>query len=168
VKARVQHLRSKYPTTFGAAVGVFLAASAAALAFGVYSLTIGGSATGNFATSSSLGNVITVSQNGSASGPLDVGTSVTYSVNATNNDPSHAHTIVTLVPTITTKDSGGVDDSATCASHLSWTDVDGLTGKSVPAGGSLSGYTQKITADASTPSSCAGGSWSVNYAGTTN
>jgi hypothetical protein len=160
--------RAKHPTIFGAVVGLALASASAALAFAVYNMTLGGTATSPFATGTNQGSVITGAQE-SAAQPLDVGQSVQNIIDFTNNDTSAAHAITADTETFTTKDSGGNDNSATCASHLSWSwgsgqNPDGVT---IPAGGKIT-KTGTIKADASTPNSCAGGSWTVTFGGTTN
>jgi hypothetical protein len=163
MRSIIRNARAKHPAIFGAVVGVALASASAALAFVVYTLTVSGTGTGSFSAPSNVG-VITLTQRGSAPA-LDVGQTILLPVTETNNDPNGTHGIQSLTGTFTTKDSGGVDDSSTCAGHLSVVGNDLAGG--VGAGQSQNGNVS-IKADASTPSSCASGSYSVAFGGTTS
>jgi hypothetical protein len=161
----IKAFRAKRPALFGVLVGVALATASAALAFAIYSLTVGGQATSNFAANSNMDS-ITLSQNGSTP-DLNRGGEVVMPILETNNDPANQHRILTLGATFTTKDSSNVDNSGACASHLSMTTSQGLVGAGVAAGGTNTG-TVSVAADASTPDACGSGTWTIHFNGTTN
>jgi hypothetical protein len=160
----ISNLRRRYPTAFGIAAGIFIAAGTAVAAFVIYTLTIGGTGTGNFAAGTSQ-SAVAITLNGAAPA-LDSGNTVNVPIKATNMDPNAQHKILTLGGTITTKNSGGTDDTATCASHLSL-GVSDLLNTQLVLGGTATGIIP-LTADATTPSSCAAGTWTVAFNGTTN
>lgn len=159
-----RHKSFRRSRAFAFVVGFALAGAAGALAFVVYALTVSGSGTGGFAAPSQVG-VLSITQNGTPSA-LDVGQTVSMPLHVTNNDTSANHTIQTAGGTFTTKDSNGVDNSGTCASHLSLVATN-LVNLQVLAG-QTANTTVSIKADSTTPSSCASGTYSVTFNGTTN
>jgi hypothetical protein len=161
----LKEFRHKHSTIFGAVAGVALATASAALAFFIYSATVGGSATSQFSGNSTI-SAITLAQTGSTPA-LNAGQAVTMNVLETDNDAANQHRILTLGATFTSKDSGGTDNTSTCGAHLSLAGSQGLIGSGFPAGGTNPG-TVSIAADASTPPSCAGGSYTIVFNGTTD
>ncbi|MFL5916750.1 MAG: hypothetical protein ACJ752_14110 [Gaiellaceae bacterium] len=157
-------LKRRYPTAFGIGLGIFLAAGAAAAAFVIYSLTIGGTDTGQFAAGTTQ-SAVSITPNGTPPA-LDSGTTVNMPIKATNVDPNAQHKILTLGGTITTKNSSGVDNTSTCASFLTLGTSDLINVQLVLAG-TATGI-MPVTAAAGTPSSCAAGSYTVAFNGTTN
>lgn len=118
---------------------------------------VNGSGSGSFTAGSSTNSAITI--NGGSqpvlSGPGDT---QTMAVTATNNDASNTHQLSSLAGAFTSSVGG-------CDSHLSVTGTS-LTSQTISAGGSQSGSVS-IRADAGTPNSCAGATWSVAFSGTT-
>jgi hypothetical protein len=164
---KLRALKQRYPVGFGIAAGIFLAASAAAAAFVIYSLTISGTGTGNFAAGTTQ-SAVQITLNGTPPA-LDSGTTVQVPIKATNQDPNAQHKINVVGGTITTKNSSNVDDTSTCASHLTLgtSTIDGTQLTLPPNAGSSVTGTIPLTADATTPSSCAAGTWTINFSGTT-
>lgn len=146
-------------------IGLLATASAAFAGFVIFSGVAGSSSDQPIATAQNLG-AVSISGNGSATA-LDAGGTANVPVKATNNNPNAAETISTLPITFTTKDSGGVDDSATCAASFSVSDSGQINGKTIPAGGSITGNIMVALA-ANTPVSCAGGTYKLNFTGTTS
>jgi hypothetical protein len=164
MRQRITNLRRRYPVAFGLGLGIFLAAGAAAAAFVIYSLNIGGTGTGQFAAGTTQ-SAVQISETGTAPA-LDSGTQVNMAIHAVNIDPDHQHMINVVGGTFTTKTAGGADDTSTCASHLS-TGTSTLDGTNLTLGGTADG-TIPIKADATTPGSCAAGSYTVTFTGTTS
>jgi hypothetical protein len=160
----ISSLRRRYPVAFGLGLGIFLAASAAAAAFVIYTLTIGGSDTGQFAAGTT-NSAVAITSNGTPPA-LDSGTTVNMPIKATNSDPNAQHKILTMGGTITTKNSSGVDNTSTCASFLTLGTSD-LLNVQLVLGGSATGI-MPVTAAAGTPAACAAGSYTVAFNGTTN
>ena len=158
-------LRKRYPTAFGIAAGIFLAAGAAAAAFIIYTLTVSGTGSGNFAAGTSQ-SAVQITLNGTPPA-LDSGNTIQVPIKATNMDPNQQHNVQTLTGTITTKNSSNVDDTSTCGPHLTLGTSTGIVGTQLVLGGTATG-TIPLTADATTPASCASGSWTIAFNGTTN
>lgn len=148
-----------------------LASASAAYAFS--QLTgLSGSTTGNI-----TGNVQTLPALvvASAGQPpdLDSGQTVTAPITITNNATVGEQIANTPTFTFTTKNSGGSDNSATCASSLSYQGESGGATWLTPAShtfspGSVTPTSIKIALAANAPIACAGGSWTVAIAATTN
>lgn len=139
----------------GAPLTLLLLAGTAAAAWIVFS---GASGSGN-GTFNNATQQTAITINGTNQPALSPGASVPMSVQLVNNDTGNSHTLNTLTGTFTTSTSG-------CDAYLS-IDSNGVIGTSVSAGGSQVGSVPiKLAANA--PVSCAGGTWSVAFSGTTS
>lgn len=142
-----------------------LALPGAALAAWIIYSGVGGSASGSFTSTTTTQNAITVQLQGvpALAGPGD---SEQMSVVLKNADPSNAHAVTALTGTAFSS------TPSDCAAHLTYTDGGGslnpIIGTSVPAGGQVNSAGVTIHADASLPSDCVGGSYTLSFAGTTS
>jgi hypothetical protein len=150
---------SKRRKVFAALGALALTTGTAIAAFIIYSGVGGGSGSGTYAASSNQ-PAITVSSlaNPQVSGP---GTNTPMALRAQNNDPNAAHVLNSVTGTFTTS-------PVACASYMSLGAITGaFIGESIPASGLLTTGTVQIVAAANTPGTCAGGTWSVAFSGTT-
>ncbi len=138
---------------------------AAIAAFIIYN-GLTGSATGSFGSASTTA-ALTVTQNGPVPNILGPGDTETMPLTATSNDPSNSHTVTSNV-------TGSFSSTpAVCATHLSLNDPGfsgpgtGFAGKTVTPLGTYNGVVT-IHADATIPSSCASGSYSVTLSAPTD
>lgn len=115
-----------------------------------------GSGQGSFASATQQTAITIAGTNQPALAP---GASTPLQVSLTNNDPNNAHTLSGFTATFTAVPSN-------CASFLS-EGPDSISGQSVPAGGTTNG-TVMINLASNAPVSCANGSWSISFTGTTS
>lgn len=144
-----------------------LATASAAWAFSVLT-GVGGSTGGNFTTTVNSSPAITVATNGTVP-DLDAGQFIDVPVKITNT--------ASVSETLTSTASFSFTTTpAACASHLTFTGQDpdgtgtnnGLSSGRVYSPGQVVTEMVRVTADASTPATCAGGTWSAAITATTN
>lgn len=158
-------LSSRRGRVFAALSVLALVTTATAVAFVVFN-GVGGSSSGTFTSTVTNQGAITVSDDGAGT-PLDAGSVMDEPIKLTNNTSASHQT--TATPTVTFQDAA----HPTCASHLSVTGWKDSNGSAInPSGQTWTANEVKhwkvtISADATTPATCAGDSWTATYAGTT-
>jgi hypothetical protein len=127
----------------------------AVAAFVIYT-GVEGSGSGTYEASETR---VALTITGTSSPSLRPNTTNAMSVEVRNNNPSQAHTLTALSGTFTTS-------PAECKDHLRL-DVPASILTSYPAGATVA-KSVDIVALSTTPTSCAGGTWSVSFSGTTS
>ena len=142
-------------------------AGAAAAAWIVYTPAASGSATGTFATPTSVNMISFTTTTGSTPvSPCTAGSGATctggtpgvLAVAVKNNDPFASHAASGLTVTLSSATVG-------CASHLFVTAASGLT-QTVAAGATATDGTVSFVADPSTPGTCGGANITATISGT--
>jgi hypothetical protein len=137
------------------AVGALAVAGAAVAAFLVFT-GADGSGNGTF-EAATLSPALTIS--GTSQPELSPGVNANMNVSVTSNDANASHDLVDLAGTAFSS------SPPECASHLAVGGASGILGTYTP--GQTKTGTINIGADASLPGSCAAGTWSVTFGGTT-
>ena len=145
-------------------LAALVCASAAFAAFQVYDSTVSGRSQANsFDASATHLSKLVLSQTGDASASLSPAGSATIPASLSNPNHSGAtdETLSNLSGTTFT-----TSPDTSCGSHLSVSDPSGsIIGQGVSPGRKIDG-TLTVTADSGLPSSCAGGTYVIEFAGT--